>query len=106
MQNTDTEGKGFVCGTSFSLEAAFEKTINMINTKGKKENLTLEEYAIVHAGAEAKAIEFSNITTSCFRKKPEYIDSVSLAIGLHAGQGCVALAVRLKQSNVDEALAG
>jgi DegV family protein with EDD domain len=95
----DTEGKGFVCAKSFSFEAAFEKIINMINTKEKKENLTLQEYAIVHAGAEAKAIEFSNITTSYFRKTPEYIDSVSLAIGLHAGQGCVALAVRLKQSN-------
>jgi DegV family protein with EDD domain len=95
----DTEGKGFVCGTSFSLRAAFESIINRINTKAKKENLTLQEYAIVHAGAEAKAIEFSNITTSCFKRKPEYIDSVSLAIGLHAGQGCVALAVRLKQSN-------
>lgn len=91
----DTEGKGFVCGQSFSLEAAFEKIINMINTKEKKENLTLQEYAIVHAGAQEKAIEFSTITTARFNKSPEYIDSVSLAIGLHAGQGCIALAVRM-----------
>ena len=91
----DTEGKGFVCGKSFSLEAAFEKIINMINTKEKKEKLTLQEYAIVHAGAEEKAIEFSTITTARFNKSPEYIDSVSLAIGLHAGQGCIALAVRM-----------
>lgn len=91
----DTEGKGYVCGKSFSLEAAFEKIINIIKIKEKKENLILQEYAIVHAGAEEKAKEFSEIATSCFRKKPEYIDSVSLAIGLHAGQGCVALAVRL-----------
>ena len=94
----DTDGKGFVCGTSFSLEAAFEKIINMINTKAKKENLTLQEYAIVHAGAKEKAVEFSNITTERFNKAPEYIDSVSLAIGLHAGQGCVALAVRMSQN--------
>lgn len=94
----DTEGKGFVCGKSFSLEAAFEKIINMINTKGKKERLTLQEYAIVHAGAQKKAIEFSRITTARFNKSPEYIDSVSLAIGLHAGQGCIALAVRMSPS--------
>ncbi len=95
----DIEGKGFVCGQSFSLEAAFEKIINMIKTKEKNENLTLQEYAIVHAGAEAKAMEFSNIATACFNKAPEYIDSVSLAIGLHAGQGCVALAVRMSRNH-------
>ena len=94
----DTEGKGFVCGQSFSLESAFEKVINKIKAKEKKENLTLQEYAIVHAGAKEKAVEFSNITTARFGKAPEYIDSVSLAIGLHAGQGCVALAVRLSQN--------
>ena len=93
----DREGKGFVCGQSFSLEAAFEKIINMVKTKEKKENLRLEEYAIVHAGAEAKAMEFANITSVRFNKAPEYIDSVSLAIGLHAGQGCVALAVRMSR---------
>ena len=91
----NTEGQGFVCGKSFSLDAAFEKIINMINTKIKKENLILQEYAIVHAGAQEKAIEFSTITTERFNKSPEYIDSVSLAIGLHAGQGCIALAVRM-----------
>jgi hypothetical protein len=71
----------------------------MIKTKEKKENLTLQEYAIVHAGAEEKAIEFSTLTTAGFSKAPEYIDSVSLAIGLHAGQGCIALAVRMSQNN-------
>jgi DegV family protein with EDD domain len=91
----DTQGKGFICGKSFSMEAAFEKIINIINTKGKKGNLTLQEYAIVHAGAQEKAIGFSTITTARFNKSPEYIDSVSLAIGLHAGQGCIALAVRM-----------
>lgn len=95
----DTEGKGFVCGQSFSLDAAFEKVINKIKAKEKRENLTLQDYAIVHAGAEEKAVEFSKITTACFNKVPEYIDSVSLAIGLHAGQGCVALAVRLSQKS-------
>ncbi len=95
----DTEGKGFICGQSFSLEAAFEKIITMIKTKEKKEHLNLQEYAIVHAGAEEKAMEFSNITTARFKKAPEYIDSVSLAIGLHAGQGCVALAVRMSRNH-------
>jgi len=95
----DAEGKGFVCGKSFSLEAAFEKIINMINSKEKKEHLTLQEYAIVHAGAQAKAIEFSTMTTARFNKSPEYIDSVSLAIGLHAGEGSIALAVRMSKKN-------
>ena len=90
----NTEGKGFVWGKAFSVEAAFEKIINTVKTKEKKENLALQEYAIVHAGAEAKAIEFSTLTTERFGKSPEYIESVSLAIGLHAGQGCIALAVR------------
>jgi uncharacterized protein len=95
----DAEGKGFVCGQSFSLESAFEKVINKVNAKGKKEKLTLQEYAIVHAGAEEKAFEFATRTTARFQKPPEYIDSASLAIGLHAGQGCVALAVRMSPNN-------
>ena len=91
----DKNGKGVVCGQSFSLEGAFEKIITLINTKAKKDNLTLQAYAIVHADAQEKALEFSKITTARFNKSPEYIDSVSLAIGLHAGPGCIALAVRM-----------
>ncbi len=93
----DKEGKGVVCGQAFSLEAAIEKVINQIQTLEKKEQLTLQEYAIVHAGAEEKAMKLSTIATARFGKPPVYIESVSLAIGLHAGQGCVALAVRLSK---------
>ena len=93
------KGKGAICGTAFSLEAAFEKIVTMVRSKEKKEHLSLQEYAIVHAGAEAKANEFSTITTARLGKSPEFIDSVSLAIGLHAGQGCIALAVRMSRNN-------
>ena len=96
----DQEGKGFVCGQSFSLDAAFKKVIKMVKAKEKKENLTVQEYAIVHAGAEERAVEFSNLTTAGFSQAPEYMDAVSLAIGLHAGQGCVALAVRMASSRL------
>ncbi|WP_131793595.1 DegV family protein [Legionella brunensis] len=93
--SVDCQGKGFIAGKSFSRSKALTKSINYLEQSIKKNDLKLEEYCIVHANAESEALEFAKITSQRFNKSPLYVKPVSLAIGLHAGQGCVALAARL-----------
>ena len=62
-------------------------------------NLILEEYSIVHADANNLAMQLAAMATETFNKPPRYIEPVSLAVGLHAGQGCVGLAVRMRKMN-------
>lgn len=50
---------------------------------------------IVHADEKNQALHLTDMTTRAFDKSPTYIELVSLAIALHAGQGCIALAGRM-----------
>ena len=94
----DADGKGFVLSKCFSKAAAFKKLINIINHKIGKSSMILEEYCIVHADATEQALQLAQITTAAFNQPPIYIEPVSLAIGLHAGHGCIALAVVLRNN--------
>ncbi|MCC5792768.1 MAG: DegV family EDD domain-containing protein [Legionellaceae bacterium] len=88
----DEQGKGFIFDKAFSQTRAFGKMVESVQKQ--HQHHPLQEYAIVHAAAEDRAREFAAFTTEAFGKAPLFIEPVSTAIGLHAGQGCVALTAR------------
>lgn len=91
----DKEGKGVYFSTSFNTHASLSKIISIaqkiLSQSGKK----LESYCIVHAGAEKEAHEFASRITQALKISPAYIEFASPIIGLHAGHGCIALAIRM-----------
>lgn len=92
-----SEGHGYVYGKSFSVSRAMTKIIKDVQDKCDS-GMVLEDYCIVHAGNLTAATDFAALTTEAFGKSPAWIETVSLAIGLHAGQGSVALALRMRHS--------
>lgn len=91
----DKTGKGSYFATAFKAEHALSKIITTIKKMYSVPGKELERYCIVYAGVEEKACDFAKRTTDSFQKPPVYIESVSPAIGLHAGYGCIALAARI-----------
>ncbi|WBV67414.1 DegV family protein [Legionella pneumophila] len=95
----DSAGQGIMVGKCFSASRARNKLINFLQEKKDEAQLILEDYCIIHAGDKNLALHLAEMTTQAFNKPPTYIESVSLAIGLHAGQGCIAIAGRLRECN-------
>lgn len=91
----DHQGKGYIYDKSFSIQSAFQKLINPIQNKMKELSMVLKEYCIIHANSQEKAQEFAALTTEAFDMPPAFIEPASLAVGLHAGEGCIAIAARL-----------
>jgi DegV family protein with EDD domain len=91
----DQNGRGVIAAKSLSKEKGLNKLIELVQQQLKKSNRHLEDYCIVHAGNNQDAERLAEMSTHHFNKSPLFIDSVSLAISLHAGKGCVALAVRI-----------
>lgn len=95
----DTEGKAFLLSSAFNTEKALSKIIDRVKKTLQRSNYSFFQYCIVHAGVKEKAIEFAAKTTEAFKKPPVYIEEASPAIGLHAGQGSIALAIRFEHHN-------
>ncbi len=91
----DQNGRGVIAAKSLSKEKGLNKLIELVQQQLKKSNRHLEDYCIVHADNNQDAERLAEMCTPYFNKSPLFIDSVSLAIGLHAGKGCVALALRI-----------
>jgi DegV family protein with EDD domain len=91
----DQNGRGVIAAKSLSQEKGLNKLIDLVQEQIKKSNRDLEDYCIVHADNNQDAERLAEMSTHYFNKSPLFIDSVSLAIGLHAGKGCVALAARI-----------
>lgn len=93
----DANGRGTVVSSTFMKSNPQAKLTTMVEKLIDRTNGKLERYAIVHAGVKAKAEAFAKTTTDIFGQAPLYIESASPAIGLHAGHGCIGLAVRISQ---------
>jgi DegV family protein with EDD domain len=94
----DKTGKGSLYSSAFSTRSALSKLIKIIEQVRRRPGKELAEYCIVHAGVEEKANDFAKLTTKALQKPPAYIEDVSAVIGLHAGQGCIALAARMRST--------
>lgn len=92
----DREGNAFFLSSAFNTDKALSKIIAQVKTLLQKSKVHFFQYCIVHAGIEEKAKEFASLTLEAFKKPPVYVEEVSPAIGLHAGQGSIALAIRFE----------
>ncbi len=91
----DKHGRAIVAGRSLSSSKGLNKLIQLVEEQFKKTNSELEEYAIVHADSNDDVTYLAKMSSLYFHKDPLFINTVSLAIGLHAGKGCVAIAARI-----------
>jgi DegV family protein with EDD domain len=91
----DEDGRGVLCDKAFSENKALVKLIDLVkgfvDTHGGMEN-----YCILHTGAPEKAREFAILATEAFGHEPAFIEPAATAIGLHAGNGSVALAAMFR----------
>lgn len=90
-------GNAYIAGKSISFEKGIDKLIKLVQTEITNTNCNLEDYAIVHADNIAKALQLKNASETKFNKLPLFIEHASVAVGLHAGKGCVAIAARLNK---------
>ncbi len=91
----DQNGRGVIAAKSLSKAAGLNKLIELLQQKLETSNLRLEDYCIVHADNTQDAARLAEMSTQYFNKSPLFINPASLAIGLHAGIGSVALAARI-----------
>lgn len=87
----DENGKGKAMDKAFTRKQLTKKITHIIEeTKMTKGILS---YAIVHADAEKKADEFSNMLEEILETKPDYISSISSVVGMHSGKGAIAIGI-------------
>lgn len=91
----DNEGKVILVDRAFNETKAIAKLTQEAVRLTQK--APLHSYCIIHAGAPEKAAAFAEKATEALGQAPLFIESVSTAIGLHAGKGCVAIACMLKE---------
>ncbi|KTD04252.1 lipoprotein [Legionella geestiana] len=84
--------KGSVCGGAFSLQSGLERLVALIQKKASAHEDAPMRYGIMHAGAPELAEELRALATKTFKTPPAFVEQASAAIGLHAGQGAVAIA--------------
>ncbi|MCK9584568.1 MAG: DegV family EDD domain-containing protein [Candidatus Cloacimonetes bacterium] len=87
----DREGKAQVSGKSFSRASNMRKIIETIQTELHDKGLW--EYAIVHAEAEDRAVEYGNKLSKLLGKSPAYIMPLTPVVGVHNGIGAVGIGV-------------
>lgn len=87
-------GKASMFDKAFSESKALTKLVNHVNFI--RQNHSLDSYGLVHAGVPEKAMQFAQLTSEAFGQEPAFIESVSTALGLHAGKGSIALASMMK----------
>jgi len=87
----DKDGKALVYGKSFSRKRNMAKIIKIIGDELKTRKLW--EYAIVHAAAEERAVEYAAKLTRLTGKKPAYIAPLTPVVGVHNGPGTVGIGV-------------
>lgn len=91
----DQHGRGVIAEKALSTGKGLAKLIQLVQKRLEKANAHLEDYAIVHADNQDDALHLAKTSSAYFSKDPLFINAVSLAIGLHAGKGCVAIAARV-----------
>jgi DegV family protein with EDD domain len=89
------DGRVILCDKAFSEEKAQAKLIKRVKSL-LNHNQKIQSYCILHAGVPEKAKEFAKLTTEIFKLEPAFIEPAATAVGLHAGNGSLALAVMFR----------
>ncbi len=86
------QGKGIVVSKTFGFRAALDRLIQM----AKENQHKMIEYAVVHADTKGIAEKLAHKLEAALGRAPSFIMAVSPVIGIHAGPGCVAIALMLE----------
>ena len=89
-----TEGGTELFDKAFSQRANMRKV--MKHVRDFLENRSLDEYILLHADDEEATRWFGKEMLALTGKEPLGVINISPVIGLHAGKGCVALALNVK----------
>jgi len=87
----DKDGNGIIIGKVFSKKANSRKLLSLVNQITKTKEII--NYAIVHADAKDKALEYERTFTKLLGKSPTYTTDISSIVAMNAGVGCVAIAL-------------
>lgn len=87
----DAEGKALVYGKSFSRKSNMRRIISIIRERSQGRKIW--EYAIVHADAEARALQYARELSALLGKKPAYVMQLSPVVGVHNGIGAVGIGI-------------
>jgi len=87
----DQEGRGKAFDKSFSQHGLLSKITKIVQETERTRGIL--RYAVVHALAERKAETFASIVEGITGLPPYYITSISPIVGMHSGEGAVAIAV-------------
>ncbi len=85
----DEDGKATEGGKSFSRRGNMAKILRQVRSIARKHEI--EQYAVVHALDQARAELYGKKLTAILGLKPAFIGPVAPVIGVHAGDGAVAV---------------
>ena len=88
----DENGKGTRFDKAFSQKSLSRKIVDIV--RRTREEKGLKSYAVVHAGAPDRAKEFADMLKDATGMECDFIMEISPVVGLNAGIGSVAVAVR------------
>ena len=86
----DEEGKGIIFDKGLSLKSANKKIEKHVQEMS--DDYGIDTYAIVHANAEERALDYAQKFERMTGKKPAYIMDISTIVAMNAGLGTVAIA--------------
>jgi len=89
----DEEGKATATGKSFSRKANMKKIISLISNFASSNRIW--NYAIVHAAAPQRALEYKTKLTHALAKEPVYVMELSPVVGVHNGVGAVGIGLMM-----------
>lgn len=86
-----SEGSSLLFGKSFGQQAGLRKILKHISKIGKEK--TVWNYAILHASNPEGAEDFAKMAEISTGKKAAYSADISPIIGMHTGQGTIAISL-------------
>jgi len=86
----DEQGKGIIFDKGLSLKSANKKIEKHVQEMS--DAYGIDTYAIVHANAEGRALDYAQKFERMTGKKPAYIMDISTIVAMNAGLGTVAIA--------------
>ena len=86
----DSKGKSVICAKLWSKLNVIDRLVQMVVDSYQKK--PFKRYCVLHVSDKQQADYFAERLFQMIQLKPSFIDCVSSVIGVHAGQGAVAIA--------------
>ncbi len=86
----DEDGNGIIADKGFSIKMSNQKIYRHVEKVHQEQGI--QAYAIVHANAADRALEYETMYTKLMGKAPLYVMDISTIVAMSAGIGTVAIA--------------